>query len=502
METRMTSPEQPVIADVRQQAVRGGTVLMAARILVQVFTNCVTILIMRYLTPYDYGVLTNSAIFTGLADLLAEAGVGKALVQRRQLTGGDLDEGFTVSFVLSGIMFGILCGLSRPLAAFFQCPELTRFLPVAGLALLLTPFRTTPLAVLEYRLRMKSLAIITIAISVLQSLLTLGFAMSGFGYWSALGGILPSRLLEAIVLARLARWSPHLRRPSTRGGSLVRFSSQLVGGTLLWYFYSNSDFAVLGRLAGPFALGAYSLAFMLVSMPLQRISANLNQVAYPVYCRIAHDRARLRNWFLRLMALLGVVGIPMLLGMVLVSRDGIVLVLGAKWEAAVVPFQILSLAGTVMILGTAFPPLFAAMGRPDVSLKYNFFCCLVYPASFYIMGSRYGATGIALSWGVLHPLIFVGWITLTRGITSISIPNILFVLRPVLVGGLMMSLCVLFVQHLLWGNAWALPRLVSSIITGALVYSGVIWLSARNTIIADIGVMWREIKGNKETVVK
>ena len=66
-------------------------------------------------------------------------------------------------------------------------------------------------------------------------------------------------------------------------------------GSLLWYVYSNSDYAVVGRMEGPVVLGYYSFAFQLMSMPVQKVTANINQMIFPVFCRLREDRARVRR---------------------------------------------------------------------------------------------------------------------------------------------------------------------------------------------------------------
>ena len=85
----------------RRQAVRGGTLLLAARLGMQLFQWTVTLFVTRLLAPDDYGMMTAGVIFVGLADMLAEAGVGKALVHKKVLDRADLAQAFTLGVILS-----------------------------------------------------------------------------------------------------------------------------------------------------------------------------------------------------------------------------------------------------------------------------------------------------------------------------------------------------------------------------------------------------------------
>src|SRR6516165_5340525 len=79
----------------RRQAVRGGTLLLDAA---------------------DYGMMTAGVLFVGLADMLAEAGVGKALIHKKELTRADLAQSFTLGLCLSTILYLLLFVGAAPLA--------------------------------------------------------------------------------------------------------------------------------------------------------------------------------------------------------------------------------------------------------------------------------------------------------------------------------------------------------------------------------------------------
>jgi O-antigen/teichoic acid export membrane protein len=484
----------PEPLNLRRRAVRGGAVLAGSRVVVQVFSSCVTILVARYLRPYDYGVLTSGSLFLGLADILAEAGVGKALVQRHQLRAEDLAEGFTLSLLLSVILYAGFWGLAGPIATFWRCPDLVAYVRVAGLSLFLIPFRAVPFAVLERELRMERLSAIYVASAVVQASLVLTLAILGLGFWSLVAGTFAARLLEIAALAWQTSWTPRLRRPGKSTENLIGFGLTWVGATLLWHLYSNADFAILGRLRGPVVLGYYSIAFTLITVPVSKLTATCNQIVYPIFCRLQREPERLRNWFLRLTVLLGFLGFPIMIGMALVAHDGITTVLGAKWKPAVLPFQVLCGAGTIMIISIALPPMFNALGRPDINFKYALSCTLLLPLGFYLMGTRYGANGIAWTWSLLYPVIIGALVTLSRPITGLSVSMLLAVQKSALIALLIMVLAVLATQSLLAQTHWVPVRLILSIAAGVVSYAGAIWGFAQKTVIVDLRTLWHELK--------
>ena len=211
----LTEPEQASPPDssdgfqlsaLRRIAVRGGALVLGSRLFTQLFAWCITILVARILRPYDYGVLAAGGLISGLAEILAEAGVGRALVQKASLSNRDLDEAFTISFVIALCLYAILFVVSVPASVLLRSPEQVAFLRVTGLFLLLMPFRSVPMGILNRRLKLGKLSALGICSALAQGLVLLGCALAGLGYWSFVAGLAASALLEVCVLVKLTGW--------------------------------------------------------------------------------------------------------------------------------------------------------------------------------------------------------------------------------------------------------------------------------------------------------
>jgi O-antigen/teichoic acid export membrane protein len=500
IDSTATQPARPALSathpdslTLKRRAARGGAMLLGVRLGLQFVTAIVTIVVARFLQPFDYGVMTAGAILLDLADRLTEIGLGRALVRKPDLNEDDLAEAYTICSLLSWVSYALLFLLAGPAAVYFRDPRLTTYLRVAGLAVLLIPFRTIPASIIQHQMRLERLSVIQMASTLLQAAVLLPLAVGGFGYWSLVVAALAARLTEAVLLGAATGWWPRLRRPGAASGYLIRFGLHTSGSGLLYHLYSNADYAILGRLGGLVVLGYYTLAFNLVTLPVSRLTANLNQVAFPTFSRLQHDPERMWGWYLRLVGLIGLVGLPVMVGMALVAGDAIPLVLGAKWRPAVVPFQIMSLAGTTMLIATSLPPLFGVINRPDLNFKYSAACALVLPPAFYLLGRAYGATGVALAWALVYPMIACGLVVATRSLTGLGLRKFLVVLAPSLAGLAAMVATVGLVKCGLGGEASPL-RLALSIAAGILSYTPIAWWLGRRTVIADLRTLLGELR--------
>ena len=86
---------------------------MAARVLQQVFSIAMTVVLARMLTPNDYGLVGMVAVFTAFASTLSDLGISAAVVQRSAFDEKELSSVFWLT-VLVGAGLSLLPFSSRP----------------------------------------------------------------------------------------------------------------------------------------------------------------------------------------------------------------------------------------------------------------------------------------------------------------------------------------------------------------------------------------------------
>ena len=297
---------------------------------------------------------------------------------------------------------------------------------------------------------------------------TVVLAVLGAGYWSLVAGFVSMTAVSAWLTLRIRRhrfcWPTRhaLRRP-------LRFGTHMLLSSVAWYVYSNSDFLAAGRMLGQAALGAYTFAWTLASAPVDR-AAKLVLRVVPSFFAAAHkENAALRIYLLTLTEVVSVAVVPLSVGMAIVADQFLHVVLGAKWGAAIAPLRILLAYATIRALTNILGPLLNAKQQTHFTMWMNIAAAVYFPIGFLI-GARWGTSGIATTWVLLYPALAIP--LFRRTFIEIELPWVEFLrtLWPAFSCGFLMAVA-LFVARDFLPREWPeLARLVLEIALGICVY--------------------------------
>ncbi len=449
----------------------------AGRWATQLLTWVSTIVVARILAPSDYGLIGMATIYLGLVALISEFGLGQAVITMREMSGRQVAQLNSLSIASGGLLFGISCVAAGPLGKFFHTPRLAPVVVLMSLSFLASGFQVVPDALLQGDLRFKLLASFDTARALIQALTTITLALAGFGYWSlALGPL--AATVAAAAMALVAR--PHaLAWPKWEEiKHALRFSGDVLGSRVAWYAYSNSDFLVAGRVLGQAPLGAYTLAWTIASTPVEKITNVITRVTPAFFSAVQDDKPHLRRYLLGITEGLALLTFPVSLGMALVADQFVLVVLGPKWAAAIIPLRLLAIYAALRSITTIFPNMLYAMRHSRFVLWSAIAAAVVFPAAFYY-SSRWGTAGIAATWILLYPLITAPYVWRTFSATELPLGTYLRAMLPALRASVVMVIMVLGARALTPSSWPMLLRFAISVLTGGLSYFGVLLIADR-----------------------
>jgi PST family polysaccharide transporter len=357
----------------------------------------------RLLSPRDFGLTGLALIFVGFATMVASFGVRESIVRRRTLTERDLRAGFTLAMLLGGTGTLLLAVTAPWTGAWFEDRAVTSLVLVLSATVLITNAGLVAEALLLRQMAWRRLMWVDLG-SYLLGYAATGtiLAALGFGPWALAGSAGGQALLRTIFLIAV---QPHGKRflfGGTEFAELFRFGRGFTAARLSNYGAQQVDNLVVGRVLGAGPLGFYSRAFKLMITPVQYLGTIVTKVLFPAMARLQHEPGQLKTAYLTGCATLALGSAPFSGLMVVTGPELVRVVLGANWEGAILPLQILSLGlmpRNVCQMSYCLDATLGAMSSR--ALRDGVYFLAVLGGS--LAGLRYGLPGVAA--GVLVAMV-------------------------------------------------------------------------------------------------
>ncbi|MCW5977239.1 MAG: lipopolysaccharide biosynthesis protein [Bryobacteraceae bacterium] len=447
----------------------------------QVLSWASLLIIARLLSPSDFGTVAPTTVYFGLMNVLAEFGIGTAVVNMRELQRHALAQLNTVCLLLGVAAFGFSAAVAPLVAAFFRSPKLEPVVIVTSIGFFMTALRVVQMGVLQRDMNYKLLSLAEGLQSVVQALTTLVCAFLGLGYWSLVAGGLCGTAAAAVVAMVWVR-APYAKPRLRDIGAALRFGSHMVTARVAWYGYTQSDIIVGGRVLAVSALGAYTFALNLASMPGEKITAVIMRVTGPLFARIQQDPAAMRRYLVATTESLSFLTFPAVLGLAAVAEEFVAVALGKQWGGVAAPLRWLAFYTGLRTIATLMPQVLTALRQTAFTMRVYLATLVVMPFAFYA-GSHWGPTGLGAAWTFAYPIMVMPmYVRVFRSI-DLSAKEYLNAIAPPLVASLAMLGAVLAVAHALPGNWPHLTRLLIEVAVGAVVYAAVLMVAFRKRVL-------------------
>ena len=434
------------------------------------------LIVVRLLTPADFGIVAMAMVLWAYLRYLGEFGIPQTIVTLRDLTEDELAQLNTVAVLLGLGCFGLASLLAYPLAAFFKTPQVFWVVIVTCSGLVPLGLRAVSEGLLNREMRFRTLSLLDATTSIIAATATLVMVFLGLGYWSLVLGNLAGYTVQSAltVAARPHRFAfPRLR---TLRRPLV-FGWHVLVSVVASSAYEKLDNVTAGRVLGQTALGVYGMAWNLANVPMEKLTTLVTTTIPTYFAAVQNEPAALRRYLRTLTETLAMATFPATIGLALVARDLIPVALGPKWNGVIVPLEILSVYATFRSIVALLGKLLTAVGNPRFVMWDDLAALIILPTGFYV-GSHWGTQGIAWGWVAAYPLVALPLYWKTFKTIEMPVGDYLRALLPALHGTAVMVLAVTLLKWTLAAQPFLL-RLILEIATGAAAYISTLLLLHR-----------------------
>ncbi|MEC3879894.1 lipopolysaccharide biosynthesis protein [Parapedobacter sp. 10938] len=360
----------------------------------------------RLIVPESFGLVAMVTAFTGFVLIFKDLGLTSAVVQRSVISQKQISTLFWLNLGISLAISLIIAATGPFLVSFYNEPRLFHI----TLALAGTVFLTGSVlqhgALMKRQMRFKRISAIHVAATATSITVGIVMALLNFDYWAVIGITAAYSVSYTAMLWLLCDWRPSFYFQFDRVKNMVRFGAGVTGFDIVNYFSRNADNMLIGRYFGSAALGLYSKSYQLLMLPITQLRDPLNTVAFPALSSLKNQYVKYREFYARYNFILAFFSMPLVMFLVVFSKEVVLLVLGAQWLEASRIFQLLAVTSLIQPVAGTKGVVMITMGQTKRYFAWGGINAVATVCAFLI-GMNWGVDGMVIAYALVNYTILV-----------------------------------------------------------------------------------------------
>lgn len=391
-----TSSPEPAEAAILQRTARGAALMVGWRMVNRGLGLISTLILVRLLTPDDFGLMSLAAAITATLNSASTLGIYNQIIRSRTVTREFYDTGFTLS-ALRGLLIGAMVfSLSGPASSWFGDPRVRPILQIIAVIPIMEGMYSIGLVEYRRKLMLEKDFIHLSATRLFQITVTITAAFILRDYTALMIGLTASRLFALILSYLMHPYRPRLSLKAWREFLGVSVWAWLVSTANI--VRERADTFVIGRLLGVESVGLYAVAEEIATLAITELVSPLANACMPGFAAMlrSSDPGAAAAALRRISAIVMLLAAPAGFGLSLVAQPLVAAGLGARWLEAAELIAVMGVAFVPSGLGLIGYALMTAQAAFVQLLTIIVLTGTARLAGLLAVGSRYGLLGIAV----------------------------------------------------------------------------------------------------------
>ena len=362
---------------------------LITEVLAKLITPITNIILAHILAPTAFGILATIMMVISFAEMLADAGFQKFLVQYEFENEEDKQRSVSVAFI-SNIVLASLLWVSiiiwrDDLASLVGNEGLGIPLVVMGGMLPLGAFSSIQMAMYRRSFNFKFLLSIRMITIITPLFVSIPMALLGFDYWSLIVGLLVAQLFTAIALCVRQEKIISIYFSYRVFCSMFSFSAWSLAEAFSIWLTAWVDTFIISHFLNAYYLGVYKMPTAIVTTVMAIATSSMAPVLFAALSRHQHNQEEFEKTFLTFQRYMAVFLVPLGVGM-FVYQDFIVqILLGPQWQLAGIVLGSWALSSSlVTAISYLISEAFRAKGMPNISFLAQMLHLIVLIPVIYI----------------------------------------------------------------------------------------------------------------------
>ena len=390
----------------------------------QVITFGVGILLMRLLTPNDFGLIAMVTVFSGFVAIFKDFGLTQSLIQKKVI---DVTDKSTIFFsnIILGLLLTLLLFLSANfIALFYDATELNGITKAIAIVFTINALGMVHLAILRRQLEFKKLFFINFFTVIFGGICAIYLALSDYGVWTLVYQQIITSLSRTLLAWVINKWRPSFIFSFQVLRGHLKFGLPLFANNSFNYWSRNADNLLIGKFLNSQALGLYSRAYNLMMLPITQVSRVVSGVMMPSLSIIQSDKERVKLIYLKMTRIIGFITFPLMGILFITAFPAVSLLFGEKWIERTPLLKFFAVIGAMQSLGSLSGTIYLSQGKTMLQFKVNLFVSFVNIIAF-IIGVQISVLAVAQAYLIANLINVVPSYYFMGKIIDLSLKEIL-----------------------------------------------------------------------------
>ncbi|MFC9597772.1 lipopolysaccharide biosynthesis protein [Peribacillus butanolivorans] len=347
------------------------------------------IVLARFLTPDDFGVVTIATMVISFTQIFMNSGLHKAIIQTEEVE-YKIEDIASVTFWsnigLSICIFLVIFFIADPLSNILNEPRTANVIKVLAFQIIFSALGLVQTALFQRELKFEKLFWVRIVTVVAPTILSIPLAIYGMGYWAIVGGQIFGSLANTIVLWFITKWKPSFYFNYKIFKKLFSFGylsiiEGIVGWLIIWL-----DVLIIGIYFSTNEIGLYRTASSFVNSIMLLLVSPIVPVLYSSLSRIQNNDDMFKKYFLQAQKLVFFISVT--LGVIFLLFGDLIgnIIYGSNWEGIGWIISILGIAYGFKTLSSLNGEAYRAKGKPGINASIMLINLIIYIPAYIFAG--------------------------------------------------------------------------------------------------------------------
>ena len=276
-----------------------------------------TVILARLLTPTEIGVFSIGAAFVAIAHSIRDFGITNYIIQEKEISRAKAKASLFVATLIAWPIGISLFIFSPFIADYYNDTSITNIFRVMASCFFFLPFSSISQAFLKRNLNFKTLYVINVSNTIVQSGTAIVLAYYNFGYMSLAWAVFASAIVNFLLCYafkdKLVSYIPSYKNIA----SILHFGGISTIAGILSEIGTNAPEIILGKSLGFSSVGLYSRANGVATMFDKLVVGAVSNITTPVFANKIRSGEDLKQPYLFSISYLIVIAWPFLFFMIL-----------------------------------------------------------------------------------------------------------------------------------------------------------------------------------------